>query len=619
MVHRLLSYTFFYPLFMRRGFLYLCVAGILLCFYSGGVTQDQKQKISYAQTLEKSGQWEEALRIYEELYMQAPGNIIVFNGLRNLCIRTLRYERALELIEDRRKRYPNDESLEVSLAQVHYKMGRQKEALTRWQEVLDRHPKQESIYQRVANAMIQERLLDEAIEVYLLGRKRIGKRDLFVFNLANLYGASIEYGKATEELLRYLETHPKQTSLIEREVLRYPKTERVIREIESRLKKAIASTSDDLGLRRILVSVYLRAEHYQKGLEAAREMERLTEEKKQGEALYRFGQGAFRSGAPGVAEKAYQEILSFYPDFSLKDQTLFGLAQSYQAQENFKEAVAAYQRIFDEFKRSPLASRALYRKGLIQRDELYDLTGAEKTFRTLIEHFPSSREGNDGRLELGGCLIAQGDLDRAEEIFQQAMDKTQKKGGSPWVRALVRLADMNYLRGRFDRVLTLLEELSTEKTDPEAVQDPFMNDGLKLRLFVEEHSKRHPESLRLLAVGELLERQRRYDQVLQVLDSLITGWPEDPIVADALYKKGEIEIQLGRFREGLICFDSLRMRYPTNLLADRALERIGWVYERMGEKQQAVEQYEALLVEYPQSFLIDEIRRRIRRIEKEDR
>lgn len=600
----------------------LCLIGILFFINTSGTAQQKERqaissKLHLAKELERLERLEEAKSLYEILYNQAPDNVTVFNRLRNLYLRIQAYEQALELIEERKRRHPHDSNLEIAAAHVCYKMGKHEEAVTRWNKILDQKPKQASIYQGIASVMIQERLLDEAIDVYLLGRRRIGKDDLYVFNLANLYAARMDYGEAAEELLRYLEMNPKQVSLVETHLFKYSKTKGAIREIENKLKKAISSRPNDLNLRRIMVSFYIKANRYKEGLKATRELEQLIEEKKQGEALFRFGREVFRSGASEEAVNAYMEILAVYPRFSRRDQVVFGLAQCYEAQRKLKDAVTAYQMIIDDLESSQLGSQSLYRKGMIEKDDLFDLERAEETFRMLLEKFPSSRESTVGRLELGSCYVAQGDLDKAEAIFRKVLNQSDKKKDGNWVRSLIHLADVAYLRGRFDEALSLLKEISAAGKTANVTENPALNDGLRLRLFLEEYFHRCPELLTLFANGDFWIRQRLFNRALAVLDSLITGWPEEPINAEALFMKGEAEIQLGRFRHGLSSFDTLLDRFPTSLLADQAVERTGWIYEKMGEEEKALRQYELLLVTYPQSFLIDEIRQRIREIEKE--
>ena len=185
------------------------------------------------------------------------------------------------------------------------------------------------------------------------------------------------------------------------------------------------------------------------------------------------------------------------------------------------------------------------------------------------------------------------------------------------MNALVQMADALYLNGRFDEALSLLDELASKDVESNAVQAPMFNDGLKLRLLLNEHAQKSPEPLRYLAKGDWLTRRRLYDLAIGTLDSLITGWPQHTLAANALFKKGEILLFKGEYSRCLKNFDTLIARFPYHLLSDQALERSGWAYEKMGNPKEALSRYEILLVSYPQSFQIDDIRRRIRRIEKE--
>jgi tetratricopeptide (TPR) repeat protein len=333
--------------------------------------------------------------------------------------------------------------------------------------------------------------------------------------------------------------------------------------------------------------------------------------------LYDYAQKVFQEGVPEKAEEAYGHILASYPDFPGKDKALFGLARSFEAKENFRKAVETYDRIIQEFQNRPLAAQALFNKAMLLKDHLFDFTEAERTFQTLLEHYPSTREGQEGQLELADCLIARGDLDRAETIVRRALEHSPKNKGSLWIRTLVRLADVLFLSERYEEVVSQLDVLSNTALGPDLLQDPAVNDGLKLLFFIEEQARCSPEELHYYTRSELLKRQRRYKDALMVLDSLICRQPGTTLTPYGLFQKGKIEMLQGNYRESLAPFDSLQALFPTSLLADQALERMGWIYERTGKKHLALNQYERLLAEYPQSLLADEIRARILRMEKE--
>ncbi len=598
--------------------LYLCVFNIINPFVLRVMSQDINEKLQYAQQLEKSGQLEEAVVIYEDLYQKYPDNETVFNQLRKMYLDRQEYGKAIDLIETHLGIKPSDPELEISLAQVYFRMGEEEEAHKRWNQLVDRYPKQVYIYQMVANAMAEERLWDDAIDIYLLGRNRIGIDDLFVFDLANLYGAKIEYGKATEELIRYLILNPQSGTLVESQILRYPKTERIINDIVRQFEKAIDTNPSNLEFRRILVSVYLYAGRYQEGFITTCELEMLTEQEKQGEALFRFGNEAFQSGEKEEAEKAYLEILKYYPHCSVKEYVLFDLAHCYEAQNRFQEAIETYERIYQEYPKSPLVHQVLYQKGLIQMTEIFDLPGAVTTFRRIIGQNPSGSYSDEARLALGNCMIGQGDLDQAEKIITEVFEKSWEMKGNLEINALVRLAEVHYLQGQFEEALSLLKNLAPERMDVELMQDPILNDGLNLRIFIEEHFHQPLEPLMLFVRAEFFERQRKYSQAIIVLDSLIHLYSDESIVADALFKKGEINIRTESFHESLLSFNAFLSRFPKSVLSDHAVERMGWIYEKIGDQEKALRQYENLLVVYPYSFFSDEIRQRIRKIEGEN-
>ncbi|MBN2030474.1 tetratricopeptide repeat protein [bacterium] len=584
-------------------------------FVSSVESQNITERLQYAQQLELSGHLQEALSIYEDLYQSYPNNETVFNQLRNMYLNTRAYEKAVDLIERYQETRPDDIGLEMALAQVYFRMGEEEEARKRWDQLIERYPKQAYVYQMVANGLIEERLYDEAVGVYLSGRERIGNEDLFVFDLANLYGNMIEYGKASEELIRYLIQHPNNETLVESQVLRYPKTDRIINEILDQFEKAIDAHPTNLELRKIMVSIYRYADRYTDGLSAVRELEILTEQEKQGEALCQFGKDLFQVGETEVAEEAFLEILESYPQFQLREYVLFDLARCYEAQKRFREAIELYDKIYQEYPQSPLAPQILYQRGLLQMMEIIDLPSAAATFRFIVDRFSSGLYGDEARLALGSCMIKQGNLDEAESIYKDILDQSKEEGRLN-IQALVGLADVHYLRGAFEEVLSLLDGFRPGEMGAEAMQDPVLNDGLNLRLFIRKYFPQSPDPLSLFARAEFFERQRKYDQALTLLDSLMITYPDESILADALFKTGEILIQTEAFRESLTHFNALLSRFPKSLLADQSIERMGWIYEKMGDREKALQQYEILLVDYPHSFFVDDVRQRIRKIEE---
>jgi tetratricopeptide (TPR) repeat protein len=580
-----------------------------------GLAQDIEQQLQLAEKLQRSEQWKEARAVYEKLYQQAPDRMDIFQRFLDCCLKLKDFNRAMELVLDWQEKTPNDRSLLVSKAELHAKLGNREEAVIEWRKALNLRPRDLSLYQRVASSMTREHYYEEAENVYLLARKQFSNDNLFALNLSNLYAAQIEYGKATSELIAHLFFYPKQISLVESCLRRYPRTKRVYHQVTDQLKRAILENPKKQSLRQVLIHYYLHMGAYQNALDETLTFESFEEPENQGHTLFQFAQRAFRIGALLEAETAFLTVLQKYGHFRQKDRVLEGLAQCYRAQNRLKETIDTYQKLNKEYPRSSLAREALYQIAIIQKNSLFHFLDAEKTFQTIIRQWPQSTESVNSQMQLGECYIGQGKLQEAEQVFQKIKEHEEKKHGKLWLHALIGLAEVLYLKGDFLKAISELDQLSAVSITGETMQDPRLNDGLKLRLFLKEYARSSQEALLLFSKSAYLYRQRKLNRALFILDSLKIQWPEDPIVPYVLFKKGELGIELDLPKVSLASYDTLVNRYPGHLLADQALERKGWIKEKQGDKKEAFRIYESLLMQYPHSLLANEIRDRIRRLE----
>ncbi len=600
------------------GALSILAFGLILILRPAGTLlgQEMKDVLQRGRELEEAGKYSEAIGIYEQLRAQDTQNIVFFSRLRECYVMAQEYEKARSLIQSWMQTHPYDPILDISLAQIQYKLGRQEEAIEKWNEILNRYPKNASLYQTVANCLITERRFDEAIDVYLMGRRKTGIETLFIFNLAGLYALRTDYGKATHELMSHLKKNPDQKTIIESYLNGYPRSVSAVRQIEPELKSAVTEMPENRALLEVYAGYLLKAGRLEEAFEASLDLDH-TFGSPNGEALFRFADAVFQSGRPDLAEKAYRRLIERYGKFKKEEDAYFGLARCAESRERYQEASDLYARIAVDFRKRPVARQALYRKAWIQMNRLSDPAGAIFTFQELQSEFPGSLEALDGRLATGAIYVRQGDLEKAGSLFDQIVKTKEKEHSRHWVSALVQLAEIRYFEGHFDQALALLGKLVDHTLPPEASSDPALNDGLALQVFIDEHAGRNSEVLALFARSELLYRKQEEIRSLAVLDTLLRSWPEDPIAPYALMKRGNMFMSLGRIQEAAAELDTLVSRFPGSVLADRALENEGQWYELAGRKKNAIQCYEKLLDRYPQSFFADEARRRIRILEEE--
>jgi tetratricopeptide (TPR) repeat protein len=597
--------------------------GVLLftvVFWNTHISTSNDQNIlntlQTAQALENAGEWIQAKRIYESLLSQSPNHPQVFSRVLDCCLKLRQYEEALSLVELRLQQEKTNAYLTAMRGRLLFKMGHELEGFREWNNLLASNRMDDTIYCIVADAMIQEQLFDEAIGVYQRGRKNLGDRDSFTVNLADLYETKMEYGKAAEEWLHYLDGHPGQSDIVQNRFARFPKTEPAVKEVVDLFQIIVKRHPDRVDVLNLVMQYFLQVDRYQEALAIAKELEKKSDPKKRGFILMQYADQALQSGYAKQARQAYEIILKEYPDFSGKNAIALGLARCYRSEKKYQDAIFYYDKVIESKSLNTSVMQSLFEKGCIMRDSLNDWNGALAAFQSLVAAFPSAPQRNVWMLEIGDCELSLGDLGKAEILFRQALQEEQKKTEGNWLPTLVLLATTLYYEGRFQNSLELLDTLVVENLNSKLYQDLLLNNALDLRLFLKEFADRFPDGVRLYARAESLQRQSRLKEAVVALDSLLDGFSSNPIAPQCYLKKAELMDQMVRYDESKSDLNTFLRLYPNYVEADRAALMLGKLYEKMGQYAEALNQYDRIIIQYPNSLAAEEARTKIQGVQK---
>lgn len=108
-------------------------------------------------------------------------------------------------------------------------------------------------------------------------------------------------------------------------------------------------------------------------------------------ALIQLAFGQLNRGSNGAARAAFQDFLDKYPTHDLVPEALFGVAQSYDYEQNLAAADSAYQAVVDRYPASDKASNALYKRALNLR-KAGQTAKARALFLQLVDKYPKSPE-----------------------------------------------------------------------------------------------------------------------------------------------------------------------------------------------------------------------------------
>ncbi|MBN1350970.1 tetratricopeptide repeat protein, partial [candidate division KSB1 bacterium] len=280
-----------------------------------------ESQLTLANQYEKLKDFEQALSIYNNVYLKNPADEPAFDGIKRCLSRLKRYDEAIQLIKSRLKQKYSIRD-HTDLGTFYFDKGDEREAQRIWKGVIQQNAKDAFAYRAVANAMVASKLFAEAIDVFKLARENVKSSEDFMLELAHLYTIQSDFQHAVREYLSYLKQNPKQYSYVERAILGFTDDSDVVETCLDEINKQLSRESEDTNLRQLLAGIYMKLERFD---DALREYKRMDDVQRGNEAktnhgrnLMAFGNRALQDGAYSHAHQAFSIILEKYPDSRYK-------------------------------------------------------------------------------------------------------------------------------------------------------------------------------------------------------------------------------------------------------------------------------------------------------------
>jgi len=575
-----------------------------------------------ARQFEQLGQYEQAANLYKTLYTNYPQNYTYFEGLRRNLLRIKKYPELINIIQKRLRERSHDIQLQTQLGDAYFRMGDEIHAYRVWNGILQKYPRSQGVYRIVASVMLQNRLFDKAIGVYLQGRKVLGEKTLFAMELAQLYTFQQSYAKAADEYLRFLKKQPYQLSFVQNRIARFPLDETTFPAVEKEIQKWVKKYPRNYTLRKLLSGFYQGFGDYKSALNEILALEKLSnthrpKNKKRGMDLYQFALDTYREKEYTISEKAFQKLLKEFPNFSQKDRVNFYLADISYSTGNFDRAGKLYHQVTQHYPKSSWSLEALLRLGDIFLNQKNDPAKAIPYFERIIQNFPNSRQRLLATFRLVDCYVAEGNLGKAISVLNGLLKNSVLVSGKfrPLRdEAFFKLAQLQFYHKRFESSLKDIQKIL--KNSSGTYDSPFVNDALDLQLVIQENRGDHEKALRLFASGMYLKNRNLYAAAVDSLVKAVSLDSNAPLADRALLEAGKIKEKTRDWYGAIKIYELLVNSYSKSVYADEALNRVGEIYEKdIKDFEKARQTYEAILIQYPQSVLGDELRNKLRELE----
>ncbi len=580
-------------------------------------------KFALAENLERAGQYENALKLFEELYHSEPSNTQYFNALHRVYLQLKNYAASIDLLEKRILEKPDDISLHGMLGSTYYIMGNEEKAYEVWDKALMQTPNNPMMYRIIASYAVERRAFEKAIELYERGKDISEDKVLFAYDLAQLYTLTMQFGKAAEEYCTILDKEPMQRQVIEQKILSYSAKpdglEATIPVVED------WSGRSNLSLSYLLARLLTEAKEFEEAFEVYRDID--EEQSNLGKDLYNFAELLSREKNYLMAGRVYGEIIDLYPNSPLIPIAKLGYAKSIEAtliedyreslplwkpyfhfikydSEKIDDVLTAFNEVVEIYANTEAAFEALLRIGLIQFYMQNDHVKASENFKIVISDGVNSKSAGDAFIELGNIALLNGNLDEAESYFSKMIEKTHSNNQLHNL-AKFKLARVNLYKQNFDESNNLLAAILHN------LKDDYANDAIELSLVLNT-TMNDSSNLVQFAEAEFFAEQKKFSQAADKY-SLIYQNPQAFVLHSiTTLRHAEMMLADDDFDEAIKLFEDIAEEGEKNIYADKALYLQGKTYHLgMGNREKALEVYERLLLKFPNSLYIDEARNEI--------
>lgn len=588
-------------------------------------------KFRIAQNYEAIGEWESAVKIYEEIYAADSTNFLYFDALLRCYDQLKKYDNAKRLIKAKLQRQPNDVNLLSKLGKVYARSGEIKEAEAVWQGIIDANPNNISVYSLVANAMIESRFFESALKVYERGRKISKVESMFATEMGYLHSLLMNYIDATKEYLLLLKQSSEQLNFVQSRMSMYTSKSDGLKSAIYVTELALEKDTKNIALNRLLAWLYMEGKNYDKAFYIYKTIDQLT--KANGREILNFAERAKREKAYSVASNAFHEIILNHPNFTNISAVRFGFAEAleFSIEESdslnfFKDFTALYKNIFqsdsirrkyneiinlynqiaEQYPNTEYAAKALFRNANIYFSKFFDIENSLKAVDKIENSYRFS--GNiyiEAILLKSDLFIVKGNVEEAKAILNKIINFSGATVEQKEI-ANFKLAEIDYFLGNFQNALSLLQDiLKDQKND-------IINDAIALQILIQDNLD-DEKNLKLFSKAQLLIKQHKFEQAKGTLNEITQSKSE--LVTRAISELGDIFAMSGNYKDALIEYEKLLKDYPDDLLADKTVFKIAEIYfYGLKDKSKSEEYYKKLLESYPLSIYVNEARQQIREI-----
>jgi tetratricopeptide (TPR) repeat protein len=568
-------------------------------------------------------EFDKAAALYGKLYNKNP-NPFYYNNYLNCLLELKDYSEAEKVIKKRIKKESSSLKYRVDLGYIYLRANQMSKSEKEFESILKdfKGDYQETV--DVANAFLVRNLTDYAVKSYLRGRSILKDKNIFNFELANIYERTGRYQEMTDEYLNLTEENRSILEQVENSlqiVLSNDGDSKKNETLKKSLIKRIQQNPNNISYAEMLLWLAVQNKDFESALQQAKTLDRLYKE--EGSRIYKLAQLCTSNKEYSLAEDAYSYILKkgknnpYYVNSSIEviNVRYQRIIHSFNyKQQEIKDLESSYTDALKEFGKSSITVSLIKNLAHLQAFYLdkYKEAGDLLNDAIKLQQLTQS-ERAECKTELADILLMSGDVWEATLLYSQV--EKDFKHDTIGYTAKFKNAKLFYYIGEFRWAKAQLDILKA------ATSKLIANDAMELFLLINDNTDETDSTgaadlpVRMYARADLYTFQNKNELALQTLDSVLQLYSGHQICDRTFYKEAEIKLKQGKYEEADTLFGTVVSKFTSSVMVDDAIFKMAELNQfQYKNKDKAMNLYEKLLKDFPASIYAVDARKRFRQL-----